>query len=249
MRFGYDGIELRLLDGEVIVAGADGARLRRAVTVCRDAGIDVCALDTSCRFNLVDPAERARQLHELLLWIGLARDLQVSVLRVFGGESPASEVDRAPQDEENAWVAESLARAAPEAEAAGVTIALETHDAFSSARRVAEVLRRVPSPRVAALWDILHPFRIGESAEEVLDLLGPRIAHVHVKDARRPVGERVDWALTLPGEGDVPIADHLRVLEMSGYSGYVSVEWEKKWHPDLPDPEIALSRHTAWMGR
>jgi fatty-acyl-CoA synthase len=32
-----------------------------------------------------------------------------------------------------------------------------------------------------------------------------------------------------------------------GYRGYVSVEWEKKWHPELADPEVALPQHLEWL--
>jgi hypothetical protein len=31
-----------------------------------------------------------------------------------------------------------------------------------------------------------------------------------------------------------------------GYdAGWLSVEWEKKWHPELAEPEIALPQHSA----
>src|SRR2546430_8150877 len=52
---GYDGIELRLLDGEVIDPAKDVGKVMRAVLLCRACGIEVCALDTSCRLNQHDP--------------------------------------------------------------------------------------------------------------------------------------------------------------------------------------------------
>jgi hypothetical protein len=51
------------------------------------------------------------------------------------------------------------------AEELGVTVALETHDAFAGAALVADVLRRVESLLFAALWDVRHPYRVGESPE------------------------------------------------------------------------------------
>ena len=182
----------------------------------------------------------------MLRWIDLAEDLQVPLVRVFGGQARPGLAPE-PPEVVNDWVAEALSRAAPTAEQAGVTIVLETHDAFSSARRVAAVLDRVNSPRVAALWDSHHPYRVGEMPQDVIEALGPRIAHVHVKDARRTTPDGSDWQLVLLGEGEVPVREQLAALERHGYSGYVSVEWEKKWHPEIVEPEIALPQHIRWL--
>jgi sugar phosphate isomerase/epimerase len=243
---GYDGVELRLLDGNVIDPAADRAKVEQAVARCRAAGVEVCALDSSCTFNHADPGARERQVADLGRWIDLARDLQVPLVRVFGGHARPGLAPE-PPEVVNGWVAEALARAAPAAEQAGVTVVLETHDAFSSARRVADVLQRVNSPRVAALWDSHHPYQMGETPQDVIDALGPRIAHVHVKDARRTTPDGSDWQLVLLGEGEVPVREQLQALARHGYNGYISVEWEKKWHPELAEPEIALPQHIRWL--
>jgi sugar phosphate isomerase/epimerase len=242
VKMGYDGLELRLLDGEIIDPVRDAARVLQAVQQSRANGLDVCALDTSCRFNIPDAQEREVQEMELRHWIDLAAEVQVPLLRIFGGAVPA-EV-QATEEEQNAWMIASLKHIAPYAEQAKVTVVLETHDAFSSARRTAYVLNEVNSEAIAALWDSHHPYRVGESAQEVAALLGKRIAHVHVKDARRQ-GE--GWQLVLLGEGEVPVKEQLASLSQIGYNGYVSVEWEKRWHPEIEEPEIALPEHIAWL--
>lgn len=240
-RLGYDAVELRLLGGEVIDPVRDRQEVIDAAATVRARASEVCAFDTSCRLNQADPGARAGQLAELRAWIELAHTVDVPILRVFGGpDEPGGTTEQA-----NAGVAETLAQAAPEAEQAAVSIALETHDAFSSARRVADVLQRVPSPAIGALWDSHHPYRMGETAEEAGALLGPRLVHVHVKDARRGPGDA--WELVPLGEGEVPVAAQLAVLERLGYAGYISVEWEKKWHPEIPEPETALPQHIAQL--
>lgn len=35
----------------------------------------------------------------------------------------------------------------------------------------------------------------------------------------------------------------LRLLNAGGYDGFVSVEWEKKWHPEIAEPEVAFPQH------
>jgi sugar phosphate isomerase/epimerase len=237
---GYDGVELRLLDGETIDPLRDRRQVGQAVALCRARGIDVPAFDSSCRFNLPSEEARNHQVTELNAWIDLARDLQVPVIRIFGGED-----DTATAAEQDDRVIGALKHVASAAEQAKVTVALETHDAFSSARRVAKVLDGVGSTRVAALWDSHHPYRVGEPVEEVIAALGPRIAHVHVKDARRR--DDGSWQLLPIGEGEVPVREMLAALARAGYQGYAAVEWEKKWHPELADPEVALPQHIAWL--
>jgi len=39
------------------------------------------------------------------------------------------------------------------------------------------------------------------------------------------------------------VREMLRALASRGYQGYLSVEWEKKWHPEIPEPEVALPQH------
>jgi hypothetical protein len=51
------------------------------------------------------------------------------------------------------------------------------------------------------------------------------------------------WQLVLLGEGDIPVLDGLRHLQESGYDGCISVEWEKKWHPEIAEPEVAFPQY------
>lgn len=240
---GYDGVELRLLQGNVIDPVQDAQAVVDAVATLRAQGLDVCALDSSCTFNNQERRERMHQVDSLLQWIRLAGETQVPLIRVFGG---AGQEQAATEEEVDGWVAEGLSAVVPAAQQAGVTVVLETHDTFSSARRVARVLQRIDSPTIAVLWDSHHPYRVGETVEDVLEAVRGRLAHVHIKDARRIAGSS-DWQLTLLGEGEVPVQEQLQALKRVGYSGYIVVEWEKKWHPEIAEPEIALPQHLAWL--
>lgn len=242
VRMGYQGVELRLIDTRVIDPVQDVEKVQQAVDVYRKHAIEVCAFDTSCTFNIADLAERARNIESLRSWIKLARGLNVPLLRVFGGIGTGENID-----EENQHVAEALRQVATEAEQADVTVVLETHDGFSSAQRVATVLTAIDSPAIAALWDSHHPYRMGEVAAEVWEVLGPRIKHVHVKDARKDATVPSGWQLVLLGEGEIPVREQLEILRRQGYDGYVSVEWEKHWHPEIAEPEVALPQHIQWL--
>ncbi len=32
-------------------------------------------------------------------------------------------------------------------------------------------------------------------------------------------------------------------MNCEGYEGWITVEWEKRWHPEIEEPEVALPRH------
>lgn len=68
----------------------------------------------------------------------------------------------------------------------GVTVALETHDAFAGSTVVAQVLAQVPGAGAGALWDTLHPYRTGEPVATTIGHLADRLVHVHIKDGRPP---------------------------------------------------------------
>lgn len=55
------------------------------------------------------------------------------------------------------------------------------------------------------------------------------------------------YRYVLMGEGDVPVLEILRRLKQMGYGGYLSLEWEKGWHPELEPPEIAIPDYIRKM--
>jgi sugar phosphate isomerase/epimerase len=242
---GYAALEVRLLNGEIIPADMSTEQ-RAAVrdTVAR-AGVQICGLGLSTRFSFADEKERKANLDLLHRYIDLAADLDVPMVRTFGG--PLS--DGVSLEQAVGYVAEALNAAAPAAEQAGVTILLETHDAFCKGADVAKVMAQVPSRNVAAVWDVHHPFRMGEDIETTWRVIGSRVKHVHIKDARlKPDG---GWQLVLMGQGEVPCRGVIELLHREGYQGIVAAEWEKKWHPEIEEPEVAMPQHAQvlrqWM--
>jgi sugar phosphate isomerase/epimerase len=227
--YGYDGLELRLLDGEPIdPLSLDDAARRSVRAMLTRSGVQLISLDTS--IELARPFER-----ELRAALELAAEWDVPAVRVFGGAAPVLDD-----------IAQRLASVLDRASQLGVTVALETHDSFSSAALVGELLLLVESPSFAAVWDVHHPYRVGESPQDVIAALGDRIHLVHVKDARR---EGDDWRLVPLGEGEVPVRESLAVLDAAGYRGWLTVEWERRWHPELAEPEVALPRELTTLKR
>jgi sugar phosphate isomerase/epimerase len=234
--YGYAGVDLRLIDGDVISLESVRANRARLRALFPAAELPIPVLATSVRLASPDPAVQRETHAEVGAWIDLAAELGVPVIRVYGGvRAEGFDVDAAVQ-----VVAEALARIAPVAERAGVAVGVETHDDFSSAAVLARAVDQVPNRAVGAVWDMYHTALMGETPAEALDCLGERVLNVHLKDARRkPDG----WQLLLLGKGEIPVKDALRLLLARGYDQYISVEWEKKWHPELDEPEVAFPQH------
>ena len=237
MAHGYGGLEIRLLDDAIIPANLDESQQQRIRDAMSQRGLRVIGLGASTRFTARDATERSEFEKELEAYISLAAALDVPFVRTFGGNT----AEGCTMDQSIGWVAQSLNTLAPVAEAANVTILLETHDAFCKGKDVAAVLDKVPSSHVQAVWDVHHPWRMGESIADTWNFIGDRVAHVHLKDARhQPNGS---FVLALMGQGDVPNREIMELLESKGYAGCYSAEWEKKWHPDIEEPEVALPQH------
>ena len=49
------------------------------------------------------------------------------------------------------------------------------------------------------------------------------------------------------GEGDLPVYEMLDALKDIGYDGYVSLEWVKRWAPDLTDAGIVFPHFAQYM--
>jgi sugar phosphate isomerase/epimerase len=242
-RFGYEGVELRLIGGEVIDPAALSADERASIArLFAEARLPIVGVDSSIRLTTPDQDAVEQDVHNFLQ---LAHDWRSEFIRVFGGPFSAGHSPEQVFD----TAAERLNRLAPAAERLGVVIVLETHDAFSSAANVAQVLRRVSSRSIGALWDTHHPHRVGETPPQILDLLGDRLLHVQVKDARRREAGGDAWDLVLLGEGEVPVAETVKLLRQRGYARWLAVEWEKKWHPEIAEPAVALPQHLALLRR
>ena len=232
---GYEGVELRCYNGSLdLLKGISEfrggpAEFKRRLS---RAGVEVCCLDTSVRLTDPDPspAEGDRM-------VDLAMALGAPYLRVFGGDIPEGESREACL----ARAAQKLGHLGRRAAQRGKRVLVETHDAFSSGASVGALLDTAGGDGTGALWDLHHPYRLGEPLRETAVGIARRTHHAHVKDSRK------DGGYTFLGEGDVPIADLVRALHAAGYRGYLCLEWEKLWHPELAEPEVALPQGARYL--
>jgi sugar phosphate isomerase/epimerase len=123
----------------------------------------------------------------------------------------------------------------------GVRLLLETHDSHPTGEEALGVVEPFGEPDlVAVLWDAVHPWRHGESPTRTREVLGEYLGYFQVKDA-------LGGTPVVPGAGEVPLAECGEVLR--DWSGWVSLEWEKAWYPEIPPVEEPLRAAAEWFAR
>lgn len=223
-RYGYDAVEWRLADGELLGPRTSEGVWERIAT----CGVPALCLDTSAVF-VTDDADRRAQAIAIATAMGArAEQIGAPAIRVFAGRTEF-DVDALVDPTRTALAA--AAATMPD----GVSLLIETHDDWSRGADIA----RLCADGVAVLWDVAHSVRAGESPRETLGHIGvPGL--VHAKDAR---GEQ----LVHLGEGEVPLVATVAALCDVGYEGGLTFEWEKLWHPQLDEPDVALPRAAAYL--
>lgn len=243
VQYGYDAIEWRLADGEIITPATSQTVRQRLRELPRAHGIAIACLDSSCRVVQATEQERIEVVEEASRMLDLAAEIGSTFLRVFGGPLPAA-ISRAELIDPTAAVLHRIGMYAAER---GITVVLETHDDWSQSADLLTLLKAANAPAVKVLWDIHHTYRSGEAPVQSVADLGSSIAFVHVKDGRPSPARADGWQLCLLNEGVVPLREAYDALKQSGYDGYLSLEWEKKWHPEIEEPEIALPQASPFL--
>lgn len=234
---GFDGIEVRVApDGQIDPWSFSASDAENARKHADEAGLEFACLTPYAR--AFAGSARDEELRLLNRVAEIARELGCPAVRAYGG-FVNGEIGR-----RESWLrtVDALKEAAAFADERGVRLAIETHGGTMalSASEAASMVTEVGRENVGILLDYAWVHLAGrESLDAVLRLALPRIFHVHAKGWILS-GEKPQSALL--GEGDIPWGPFLRSLAGSGYEGFVSNEYEKHWHAELPDPEIGM-RH------
>ncbi len=227
---GYDGIELRTLEGTTDLPSVLQRRLGSPVDRRPDLVPPVVALDASLRLVDGTPADRAGLL-ALAPW---AESLGVHHLRVFDGGKAGAAGEFARAASTVAWWREERRRHGWQ-----VDLMVETHDSLFTADAVLRLVAAFPGIKI--LWDAHHTWKQGgEGPRETWRKIREHVVHVHIKDSVARPSDGLPYTYVPPGEGEFPAADLLAVLRRE-FGGVVSLEWERYWHPAIPPLEVALA--------
>ncbi len=240
---GYQAVEFRGLEGEVFLPKRPefSTEIAATRTLFADHGIAICNLGSSATLHFADPATRTKNLDEGRSFIDVAHKLGCPYVRVFPNNFPKDQDKKQTMD----LIAQGLLKLGDYAKGAQVTVLLESHGDLIYKDELLQVMQQAEHSNVALIWDIFNMWSVTkEPPAEVFKTLRKYIRHTHVKDARNVDGK---YNYVLTGEGETPLAEAINALKSSGYAGYYSFEWEKMWHPEIADPEVAMPHYPKVM--
>ncbi|HEX5080940.1 MAG TPA: sugar phosphate isomerase/epimerase family protein [Blastocatellia bacterium] len=243
---GFAAIEVRGLAGEMDLPKSPqfaGAKLKESLKDLEALGLKIAGLGASANMHEPDAARRAKQMDEAKRFIELAHQLRSPYVRVFPNQLVKGEEHKMTIDR----IVAGLRELGDQAKGSGVTIIVESHGEFVTSPLLLEIIPGADHPNVAFLWDAHHTCVAGEAPAETFRNLGRYVRHTHLKDSRAPKGEEKGRQYVLTGSGEVPVKETVKVLAAGGYSGYYSFEWEKKWHPEIEAPEVAIPHYAKVM--
>jgi fatty-acyl-CoA synthase len=240
---GFDGIEIRGLGKDIFAVKAQPfteGQLDQTVKRLSGLRLKIPCLSSSCCLKFPERMEENYQ--EIVQYVALASRLGTPYIRVLADlePQPNGEVD-------DGVVLAALQRLIPAAEEKGVTLLVETNGVYSDTARLRGLLDHIASDAVAVLWDMHHPYRFaGEAPGKTVENLGAYIKYVHIKDSV-VVNGAIQYRMM--GEGDLPIDDMMFALRSINYEGYISLEWVKRWAPDLDDAGVVFPHFANYMSR
>lgn len=246
--YGFDGVDFRGYLDEIDITKlplftTQTAETRRKL---QDAGLEVSAISSSIQVCRVEA--RDKNMEEARRTIEVAQKFGCENVRVFGG----GELDGSSHAELAKIGLDCMGAILELDGAVGLHWLFETHDNWIKSTDCKLLLDNIDNPAFGALWDMGHTARVGgETPQQSYAAVGPRIGYTHVKDAvYDPADEwamQDGWHYVLPGEGQLPLAEAIGLLQQNGYDGWILFEQEKRWHPNLAEPEVAFPAFVKWI--
>jgi sugar phosphate isomerase/epimerase len=244
---GYQAIELRGILDEMDLPKCPEFSSPESIRTSRqklaDKGVRVINLGSSANLHFADSKKRTDQLDHAKRFIDLAAKLDCPFVRVFPNDLPADQ-DRAKTID---LITSGLSELGDYARNTPVSVLLESHGKVIESGLLRQIMTNANRPNVALIWDVVNMWSVTKEPPAVVyAALKPFIRHIHLKDGKL-VGDKVQY--TLLGEGEAPLTEAIEALRKGGYEGYYSFEWEKRWHPEIQDPEVAIPHYAKAIQR
>jgi sugar phosphate isomerase/epimerase len=243
--YGYHGVEVRGFLNESLLTASnpfltDPAKVR---TIFGNAGVEICCLSSSIAFQNNKKAD-AKSADELRKYIDNAAAIGSPLVKVFDTQLKPGQTREGAGIALGDWITPLGDYAADR----DVQIVIENALSFRAAKEMWVILDRLMHPAIACCWDVFNAALIGEGPLISIPTLNSKIAYAQIKDAKFGA---LGASYTKLGAGDVKCEQFMTRLRGIGYRGYVGVEWEKAWLPNLAEPEEilpdAIKKLNEWL--
>lgn len=247
---------------EMALAGFSGSEIgnkyptdvNELAKACDIRGMQICNQWFSCEFTIrpeAETLERFEQITDFLSALGAKVVGVCETGRTIQGDITKKMFDDAPvlTDDEFEKIANGLNKMGEIAKRKGMKIGYHYHmgTGVQSLEEFDKLMNMTDPELVGALFDTGHATFAGECAVEVLRKYIDRVVHIHFKDVRSDVLERVkdeklsflqavkEGIYTVPGDGDMVNWDSIfEIISASNYQGWIVIEAEQD--PAKADP-------------
>jgi len=215
---GFDGVEI--FENDFLAFDGTPAEVGRMV---RDHGLEITLFQPFRDFEGLPEPQRTRAFDRAERKFDLMQELGTDLMLVCSNVSPAAlgGIDRAAADfhELGERAARRGLRVGYEALAWGRYIN-DHRDAW-------EIVRRADHANIGLILDSFHTLARRIDVEIIRAIPGDRIFMVQLADAPLIDMDLLYWSRhfrSMPGEGDLPVADFVRAVAATGYDGPLSLE-------------------------
>jgi sugar phosphate isomerase/epimerase len=239
---GYKGLEIRGIQRELDLTQCPEFKNTEARNITnqkmKDRNLQFVDLGTSANLHFMDAKKRQENMDHAKRIIDLAHNVNCPFIRVFPNDLPKD------QDENKTLelITNNLIELGNYAKGSDVRVLMESHGKVLYKDVLLKIMQATENHNVGLVWDIWNMWSVTkESPTEVYKLLKKHIYHTHIKDGIFD-GEKEKYVLL--GEGVAPLKEAISLLKNGGYNGFYSFEWEKLWHPEIVEPEIAIPNYS-----
>ncbi len=192
-----------------------------------DKGITIAAIDSG--LNIADTRADSEFFEGFVKLLETARALSVKYVKVHAASGSDDNIH------------EFLDKALKFAHELEVEILIETTGAFSSTKKLRDLLEYYATDFLGADWNMHDTyFCADEDADTTITNLGAYVKLAHVLDQNES-GE-----VEFLGDGILPINEMINAIRSVNYSGFISLEWNPSYIEDV-DAETVFSHYYYCM--
>lgn len=262
---GLDGAEIVVQDGykSGIPCDCDKKILEEVKQCAKANGIEIsCLTPYNSHFNSLDEELRNREIEGICRVIEACKFLGAHYIRIYGGNLVAGDTWKLKERREK--LIEAMRRLGNQAQKNDVTLVIENHfnTMAVSAKDNAALIEEIAHPAVRILYDQANlAFTENEEYEDAISLQQKYVSYMHVKDlvfkagvafssseVSHPDESERNVYTRIVGEGVLPWPEIIKEVKERGYDGWLSLEYERRWHPDdIPDASIGMKKSADYL--
>ncbi len=264
-KIGADGIEIVVQDDyrSGLPCDCDEKTLKEVKDCAERNNVRIiCLTPYNSYFNSLDEAQRRQEIAAIVKVIGYCKYFGAKYIRIYGGNLQAGDNEKITERRNR--LIESMRELGDIAAQNGVTLVIENHfNTMSvSAKDSASLCKDINHPAVRILYDQANlTFTENEDYLTAIGLQQQYVAYMHVKDlvfkqgvaftssnVAHPDESERNVYTRIVGEGVVPWPEILKLVKEKGYDGWLSLEYERRWHPDdIPDASIGMKQSIEYL--